>query len=154
MAEKHEKLRQALQDFREAGHYAAIGEFVFRFSQLEFTIRARLFNALGLKQELFDIITSPYDFAILCTVTAETLKAAPGLTDKRKKLIDNFFKECKGFNAEYRVIVAHGLWTTSGARHVSRNTLKPKMHFPKVEEIKKRCDELRILMIRVAETRT
>ena len=77
MAIKNEKIKRALQDFREADHYAAIGEFVFRFSQLEFTIKARLSNALNLPPELFDIITSPYDFAMLCTVTAETSKATP-----------------------------------------------------------------------------
>lgn len=56
-------------------HYEVIGEFVYKFSQLEFLIKHRLFKALGLKQELFDIITRPYDFAMLCTVSAETLKA-------------------------------------------------------------------------------
>jgi hypothetical protein len=36
----------------------------YKFSQLEFLIKHHLLKALGLRQELFDIITSPYDFAI------------------------------------------------------------------------------------------
>jgi hypothetical protein len=36
----------------------------YKFSRLEFLIKHRLLKALGLRQELFDIITSPYDFAI------------------------------------------------------------------------------------------
>lgn len=110
MAIKNEKkIREALQEFREADHYAAIGEFVFRFSQLEFSIKARLSNALDLRPGLFDIITSPYDFAVLCTVTAETLKAMPGLADANKKAIDRYFNDCKSFNSQHRVVVAHGL---------------------------------------------
>jgi hypothetical protein len=147
------EIKEAIQQFKQADHYEAIGEFIFRFSQLEFTIRARLFHALGLKQELFDIITGPYDFAMLCTVAAETLKCMPTVTAAKQKTIDKYFNDCKGFNAANRVVVAHGMWTTSGARHVSRNSLKAKTHFPEVKELKEKCNELRILMIRIGETK-
>jgi hypothetical protein len=40
-----------------------IGEFALQVFA-EFLIKHRLLKALGLRQELFDIITSPYDFAI------------------------------------------------------------------------------------------
>jgi hypothetical protein len=46
---------------------------VFEFSQLEFIIRHALGAALELRDTgphaQFDIVTSPYDFATLCTVT-------------------------------------------------------------------------------------
>jgi hypothetical protein len=149
-----EEIVESLQRFREGEHYAAIGEFVFRFSQLEFTIKARLFNALNLPDTLFDIITGPYDFAMMCTVAAEVLKATTGISEVNKKAITKYFDDCKAFNHKYRVIVAHALWTTTGARHVSRATLKPKKHFPDVNELKARCKELRILMQRITETKT
>jgi hypothetical protein len=41
----------------------AIGHFIYWFSQLEFTIKARLAGALDLPEDLFDIIIGPYDFA-------------------------------------------------------------------------------------------
>ena len=48
-----------------------IGRFIFEFSQLEFSIRAVLVSRLGLKEEYFNIVTGPYDFAKLCNVTRE-----------------------------------------------------------------------------------
>jgi hypothetical protein len=111
-------------------------------------------NALDLPKGLFDIITAPYDFAMLCTVTSEALKATPDLPEANKKAITRYFNDCKDFNNKYRVVVAHGLWTVGGARHVSRTTLKPSMHFPTIKELKDRCNELRVLMLRMDETKT
>src|ERR1039458_720679 len=47
----------------------AIGEFLFEFSQLEFTIRAVLAGRIKLAADYFDIVTAPYDFVALCNVT-------------------------------------------------------------------------------------
>jgi hypothetical protein len=43
----------------EQGLYSAIGEFIFWFSQIEFTIKARLAGALELDDQLFDIVIGP-----------------------------------------------------------------------------------------------
>ncbi|SFM50617.1 hypothetical protein SAMN05216573_102171 [Bradyrhizobium sp. Rc3b] len=147
-----DEMRAFLNRFREVDHYEAIGEFVYKFSQLEFLIKYRLFKELGLKQELFDIITAPYDFAVLCTVSAETLKAKPEIDDAKRKMVDRYFKDCKGFNAANRVVIAHGVWSTSGARHVSRSSLKPDLHSRDLKEIKAKCAEITQLVLRIKET--
>ena len=56
------------EDERQEG-FRRIGEFIFWFSQLEFTIKARLERALSLPDQLAEAVTTPYDFAVLCTVT-------------------------------------------------------------------------------------
>jgi hypothetical protein len=59
------EVRRAVQGFKEAEHYAAIGEFVVRFSQLEFFIKSVLASYLKLRDDQFDVIVGPYDFAVL-----------------------------------------------------------------------------------------
>ena len=81
---------------QERDVYEAIGAFVFHFSQLEFTIRARLQRVLLLKPGYSDIVIGGYDFAMLCTVTREALLARKRISDKRKKLIKSFFNDCHG----------------------------------------------------------
>jgi len=146
------EIREFVQRFSEMDHYEAIGEFIYKFSQLEFLIKYRLFKSLELRQELFDIITGPYDFAMLCTVSAETLKSTPGISDDKKKVIEKYFNACKAFNQENRVVVAHASWSLSGARHVKRNSLKADMHFPDAKDVKAKSQEITKLMLRISET--
>jgi hypothetical protein len=81
-----------------------IGHFIFEFSQLEFTIRAVLSSALKLPDGYFDIVTSGYDFAMLCNVTrAVALKQRPD----HEPAIEKLFNDCLKLNDE-RVRVAHG----------------------------------------------
>ena len=124
--------------------HGAIGEFIFWFSQLEFTIKARLAGALDLEDGLFNIIIGPYDFAMLCTVTELVLSKGAG--SHVTKRIKNYFNRCKKLNQEARIIVAHGTWTLDGARHVSRSTLQANIHFKQPEELRRRADEARKLM--------
>src|SRR5262245_4004216 len=109
-------LREEGRNLRRS--FEAIGEFVFQFSQLEFTIKARLGAALALPDDLFDVVTAPYDFAVLCTVTSRVLeKEFPSAKAK----ITQTFNECRALN-DQRVRVAHALWAfgPSGlvAKHV------------------------------------
>jgi len=124
--------------------FQAIGEFMFWFSQLEFTIKARLAGALALTDDLFDIVIGPYDFAVLCTVTERTL--CLGASKDVQTRIQKYFNECKGLNQQARLVVAHGSWTTGGARHVSRGTLKASTHFQKPAELRKQTAKARKLM--------
>ncbi len=124
--------------------YLAIGKFMFWFSQLEFTIKASLASVLGLKEEQFDTVVAPYDFAVLCTVAEKTLKL-----DVDKELhyhVEGFFNKCRKLNQEVRLVVAHGSWTSGGARHVSRQTLEAKMHFEKPEKLLSAADTAKHLM--------
>lgn len=133
----------------QADGYRLIGQFISEYSQLEFTVKAILFGQLRLPEDYFDIVTAPYDFAMLCTVTKELLcKQFPD----RKQSIDRLFKDCRKLNEE-RVRVAHGLWTQGRegpiARHVSRGSLEPKYHFERGDSLSKLTAEAQRLMQQV-----
>lgn len=72
-----------------------IGCFIFEFSQLEFSIRTVLVSRLGLKEEYFNIVTGPYDFAKLCNVTRE---ASIVRYPERKEELDKLFNACLKLN--------------------------------------------------------
>jgi len=115
--------------------YQAIGRFLSEFSQLDFTIRVVLARRLGIADEYFDIVTAPYDFAMLCNVTRELVcKQLP----HRKVNIEKLFDECLKLN-DARVKVAHGMWTLGReglvARHVQRRSLQPQYFFEKKDEL-------------------
>lgn len=131
--------------------FLAIGEFIFEFSQLEFTIRHVLGVALSLNDDtLFDAVTSPYDFAALCRVTKMILQASSSDAKLNAK-IEATFNGCLAMNDE-RVRIAHGTWTIDGgARHVSRNTLKAQSHFEKPETIVAKAHEVSELRSRIVE---
>jgi hypothetical protein len=132
------------EEIARAKLYRAIGEFIFYFSQLEFNIKARLAGALKLEDELFDIVIGPYDFAMLCTVTRQTLSV--GVDDATKKRIKKYFSECQTLNQTARLIVAHGTWSLEGgARHVSRSSLEAKYYFTTPEELDKQTKKAREL---------
>jgi hypothetical protein len=119
----------------EIEFFQAIGEFIVWFSQLEFTIRARLSAALKLDDNLFNVVIAPYDFATLCNVAEKTLKQIPS-NASAGKAIEDYFNKCRKLNQEARLIIAHGTWA-GGARHVSRNTLKASMHFSAPTDIQR-----------------
>ncbi len=128
------ELMQEEEKSRRHG-YQAIGEFMFWFSQLEFTIKARLAGALKLPDELFDAVVTPYDFASLCNVTmAVLIQQFPD----SKKPIQSLFNRCRGLNDD-RVRVAHGTWTLGRkgltARHASRQSLTSKFYFENPDEL-------------------
>jgi hypothetical protein len=89
--------------------YQAIGAFVFHFSQLEFTIRARLQRVMLLKPGYADIVMGGYDFAMRCTVTRESVLARRRISDEREKLIKSFFNGCHGLANPSRNFVEHAL---------------------------------------------
>src|SRR5438046_1543594 len=85
--------RELAAQFAE-GH-RAIGQFLAEFSQLDFTIRFVLAKRLGLADEYFDIVISPYDFAMLCNVTREVVtKQIP----EKAKDVEKIFSECLKLN--------------------------------------------------------
>ena len=118
--------------------YFAIGKFIFWFSQLEFTIKACLASSLNLKEEQFDTVVAPYDFAMLCTVAEKTLKL--DIDSEHHDAVHDYFSKCKKLNQEARIVVAHGSWTTDGVRHVSRQNLEASIHFETPEKLLKAAD--------------
>jgi|SRR5580658_6812641 hypothetical protein len=125
-----------------AAGFRAIGRFTFELSQLEFSIRAVLAGHLELPAKYFDIVTAPYDFAMLCKVFREVVGADK--SNAQKKQLERWCDACLALNTE-RVRIAHGTWTLGSegpsARVVSRSTLKPKSYFGTPEEIDRLSDE-------------
>jgi len=90
--------------------WVAIGEFIYEYSQLEFAIRIALAEALPLGEEweVFDAVTSPYDFTTLCRVTRTVLEINLGPPDQdeqkreaqkaKKEEIERIFKACMAMN--------------------------------------------------------
>jgi inorganic pyrophosphatase len=99
--------------------FLAIGEFIFEFSQLEFTIRHLLACMLDLKDDKsFDTIVSPYDFRTLCDVTSSYIQDAADCDDDLRTHVKKTFDSCKALNDE-RVRVAHGTWSIGEAHATS-----------------------------------
>jgi len=133
--------------------YLEIGRFTHQFSQLEFTIRTLLAGALGLTDDQFDIVTSPYDFATLCRVTSAVLRLRYD-DDKAQRKIEHIFKKCLELNTD-RVRVMHGTWSIgpsrTNARHVSRSDLKAGYYFEQRGEMANRADAAQALMHQLIE---
>ncbi len=126
-----------------------IGRFIFEFSQLEFSIRTILVSRLGLKEEYFNIVTGPYDFAKLCNVTRE---ASIVRYPERKEELNKLFNACLKLN-EARVLIVHGVWLDDmdglSLRIVSRGGFKTQIHSFKKDELARHADRAQELMQRV-----
>jgi hypothetical protein len=125
--------------------YAAIGHFVFEFSQLERMIRYILGRTLGLSDDRFHTVTSPYDFAALCGITQSIYRTVPHCTDEQRGELGKLLNDCRKINDE-RNRIAHGTWFISdegsGTEHVSRSSREPKIYYSQIEDLEKVCDEV------------
>src|SRR6266446_2639136 len=137
-------IQEAFEIMQSEEFYRAIGEFIFRFSQLEYLIKSALASYLKLRDDQFDVIVGPYDFAMLCTVAEKTIKL--DFDAEYHPALKSFFNKCRKLNQEVRLVVAHSSWTTGGARYASRQSLEAKMHFEKPENIVKAAAEAVDLM--------
>jgi hypothetical protein len=61
---------------RKARSFLSIGEFIFRFSQLEFIIRTLLAARLNLTDEQFDAVVGRYNFATAQQLMGQVLNLA------------------------------------------------------------------------------
>jgi hypothetical protein len=126
-----------------------IGNFLFEFSQLEFTIRVVLMSRLKLSEKFFAAVTSQYDFAKLCKVTC---KVSCIKDPKKKKEYEKVFNECLELNSK-RVLVAHGMWTDDfdglSVTHVHRDKLESRRHEFKKDELGNLADKAQQLLQRV-----
>ena len=150
MACAQKRAKFGLEDERKQG-YCRIGEFVYWFSQLEFTIRARLAAALSLPDNQFDIVISPYDFAMLCTVSEKLLSQQ---FPEKAADIEKVFKRCRAVNDE-RVGIAHGMWTHGPqgiiARQVPRGSLKARYLYENPQALAQLTQKARELMPEVMQ---
>jgi hypothetical protein len=136
-------VEEAFEIMQSEEFFRAIGEFIFKFSQLEHQLKSTLASYLKLRDDQFDVIVGPYDFAMLCTVAEKTIKL--DFDEEYHPALKSFFNRCRTLN-DLRVVVAHGSWSTRGARHASRRSLEAKMHFEKPENLRKAAAEAKSLL--------
>lgn len=121
--------------------YREIGRFVFQFSQLEYTLRYHVAEMARIDDEFFDIVTSPLDFAKLCSMLlALSAKEKGGKADPALK---DLISECHDVNA-IRIRVVHGLWVVGSghdrAIHTSRNSMKSEVYFDRPGDLDAQAD--------------
>lgn len=137
-------IEEAFDMMQSEEFFRAIGEFNFRFSQLEYHLKRTLAGYLKLRGDQFDVIVGPYDFAMLCTVAEKTIKL--DFDEEFHPVLAKFFNRCRALN-ELRNVVAHGSWTTRGARHASRRSLEATMHFEDPKKLIEATEEAKRLLI-------
>jgi hypothetical protein len=126
---KNREVEPATRDF------TSIGKFIVTFSQIELILRVLLSKILKIKEEHFHAVIGPYDFSMLCTVTATIFQQE---FPERKAEVEKVFKQCRALN-DHRVRIAHGSWTYEtgrfAARHLSRHSLKEAFYYQRPEEL-------------------
>jgi len=127
---------------------SSLGCFIFEFSQLEFMIRSALGDALGLDNDRFDVIISPYDFAALCRTTAAFFSRFMNCNKVDQIKIQDLMNQCKAANDDRNKIV-HGTWfideSGHGVRHVSRQQLNPEVYYKNIDELDYATKQIRRL---------
>src|SRR4051812_12883887 len=98
-------MKEAFDLVQSEEFFRAIGEFIFSFSQLEHQIKSTLASYLNLRDDQFDVIVGPYDFAMLCTVAEKTIKL--DFDEEFHPALKSFLNRCRTLN-DLRVVVAHG----------------------------------------------
>jgi hypothetical protein len=137
-------MHEAVEIIQSEEFFRAIGEFMFRFSQLEYLIKSTLASYLKLRDDQFDVVVGPYDFAILCTVAEKTIKL--DFDAEYHQALKSFFNRCRKLNQEVRVVVAHGSWSSGGARYASRQSLEAKFILRSRKNLVKAAADVKSLM--------
>lgn len=127
--------------------YREIGRFIFEFSQLEYTLRYHVAEMARIDDQYFDIVTSAFDFAKLCSaLLALSAKEKGGKPDPTLK---DLIADCHEVNT-IRLRVVHGLWVIGSgndrAIHTSRNSMQSEVYFDKpgdLDDQSNRCNRLR-----------
>lgn len=125
--------------------YLAIGRFIFEFSQLEYTLRYQIAEAIGLADRFLDSVIT-HDFALLCTAAKQVLSEK--LDEAAKRQLKRILNDCLSLNQE-RVRVAHGLWVPfregGVVHHVPRTTLSDTRHVNQADHLWKQADKVQVL---------
>lgn len=115
---------------------------MFEFSQVEYTVRHYLGEAIGLDRRHFSAVVESYDVGLLVTVAKNVFKTSYG--QERGAQIETLLNRFHELNVE-RKRVAHGLWIPfmdGGTVHyVSRNKLCSVILTEQANELEKRADD-------------
>jgi hypothetical protein len=126
--------------------YREIGRFIFEFSQLEYTLRHFVAEMARIDDQYFEVVTSAFDFAKLCSALLALSAKKGGKADSTLK---DLIAGCHEINT-VRLRVVHGLWVVGAGRdraiHTSRNSMKSEVYFDKpgdLDDQSNRCNKLR-----------
>ena len=128
----------------ETRSYEKIGRFIADFSQLEFSIRVNLMQALRLDHlsypaELAEAITSPYSFTSLCKVAQKVFSLVNQADDTRAMKIAAVLNKCLALHEQKRNPLVHGIWAPSDrgpvARYTAQGTGRVSFHFENPDEL-------------------
>jgi hypothetical protein len=132
-------------------HIRAIGEFIYAFSQLDFTIRVRCLSIFGPQAVTLELM--------LMLEHVDTAKLLAGymrvrversLKEEHRKLLDDIVGDYYRIN-EDRVRIVHGIWTPSeeGLALMRGSSGKKPAEYPwhfedveKLNELTRMCNEL------------
>jgi hypothetical protein len=139
-------------------YYRAIGEFIFRYSQLEYQLHEIVWMSLDLSHKQGRILTIGTDITVICRqLKVITSKDTWVKKKKRKDEIDYLSKQASDLN-EFRNQIAHGSWQSldGTSKNVCVHIMKPSQHrylpkadFSKTDKtIRVKCVELKVLNLR------
>jgi hypothetical protein len=130
--------------------YRAIGRFIFEFSMVEFVIRFKLAEEIGLDKRHKAVVES-YDVAKLCAVAEDVFTKSRAKENAAQ--ISDLIHEFLTLN-NIRNRVAHGLWQPQmeggTVSHVSR-CLTPKLFPHQAEKLEKEADKAKTLVSKLLQ---
>lgn len=139
-------------------YYRAIGEFLFRYAQLEYQLHEIVWNSFDISYKQGRILTIGTDIKVICgQLKVITSKDTWVKKPARKKEIDAISQSAFDLY-EFRNQIAHGSWQSldGTSKNVCLHIMK-KSHFrymPKADfsitdkTIKDKCAEVRVLNLR------
>jgi len=119
--------------------YVLVGEFIVKFSQVEYWLRFIFYTTTNLEPESADPILAQIDFRALVGIL--TRFYVPRYIDHPdlSKRVRGIFSQCLALN-NVRNQIAHGTWFLTDAEmkalHLSRQKMQWQAHFPSREELK------------------
>ena len=131
--------------------YRAIGRFIYEFSIVEFVIRLKLAEEIGLNKQ-HDAVVEGYDVRMLCAVAKDVFSKsrAKEKADLIKRLINEFSK----LN-DIRNRVVHGLWQPQmeggAVRHFYRQKITPERFYKQAGELEEKADNANSLSKRLMQ---
>lgn len=131
-------------------HMVELGNFIHEFSQLEFTIRARISALFGTHQDEAFVLIEEVD-AVKLVDALPRIATLKKLDATKVKAIDAFHAKFMAINAK-RVKVVHGLWSTNmagvwgvGRRPRKKGAVNKEWEFTKPEELRELANSCQAL---------
>jgi hypothetical protein len=119
--------------------FAAIGHFIFEFSQLEAALKYYIGLECGLDGRHFAPLLS-HDFSMLCTIARTVLVNDD---DANGELLEKIIGDFRRVN-DVRIRVVHGLWVPfmeGGTVHHTSRSLKTQLNADQARQLEEQAQE-------------